>query len=255
MAKSPPIPLEVFKARVRDTLVRADLQPGPPHPCPYLPDRDARDIAFRADQLQYGMFQALMDLNFRRSGTIIYRPQCDTCRQCQTIRVPVAEFRPDRTQRRCMIRNRDLEVMVDSPEPTEEKHELFQRYVAARHDRAMGSTWDDFTRFLYESPVLTLEIAYRLDGRLVMIGILDVEPTAASTVYSYFDPDLSRRSLGVYNVLWTIDWCRHNNLDYLYLGYYIKDCRKMNYKINYRPCEILIDSGQWERYHPIRGRQ
>jgi arginine-tRNA-protein transferase len=247
MAESPRIPLERFKARVRESLAKADLHPGEAHPCPYLPDRDARDLAFRADQLPYGMFQALMDLNFRRSGKILYRPQCDTCRQCQAIRVPVAEFTPDRTQRRCMKRNRDLDVTIQTPEPTREKHELFQHYVAARHDRAMGSTWNDFIHFLYESPVLTLEIEYRLDDRLVMVGILDLEPTAASTVYSYFDPDLLKRSLGVYNVLWTVDWCRRNKLDYLYLGYYIQDCRKMNYKTNYRPCEILIDADHWER--------
>jgi len=240
---------EAFKAHVRQSLAQADVQPGHPHPCPYLPDRAARDVAFRADQLPYGMFQALMDLNFRRSGTIVYRPQCDACAQCQAIRVPVDEFQPNRTQRRCFRHNSDLDVNVETPEPTEEKHELFQRYVAARHDRSMGTTWTDFTRFLYESPVLTLEAEYRHDGRLVMVGIIDVEPTAASTVYSYFDPELPRRSLGVYNVLWTLDWCRRNGVCYLYLGYYIRDCRKMNYKTSYRACEILVDGERWERYH------
>ena len=234
--------------RVRQALARADLEPGSPRPCSYLADRTARDLAFRAPRLITGVYQSLMELNFRRSGSILYRPACASCRQCRALRVLVSPFEPNRTQHRCHRRNQDLTVEIDAPTPTEEKHRLFRHYLRRRHDEAMSDDWDDFAGFLYESPVRTLEVSYRLADRLVAVGIFDVEPAAASTVYCYFDPDFSPRSLGVYNVLWTLDWCRNEDLAHLYLGYYIHDCAKMNYKIAYRPYEIIEpDDGRWHR--------
>lgn len=240
-----------LRDRLRRALGEADLEPGPPHACSYLPDREARDLAFRTQRLDPGVFHALMDENFRRSGTIVYRPACETCRQCRTIRVPVDAFRPNRAQRRCLHRNQDLDVEVGVPEPTREKHVLFRRYVARRHAREMDHGWRDFCDFLYASPVTTVEVMYRLGGRLTAVGILDVEPTAASTVYCYFDPTMPQRSLGTFNVLWTIVSCRMQELSWLYLGYYIRDCPKMNYKINFRPCEILEPDGRWRRVERI----
>lgn len=230
---------------LRDLIRSVGLEPGPEQPCSYLPGRQARMIAFRADELPPGLYQSLMDLNFRRSGDVFYRPVCDACRQCAAVRVPTGTFQPNRSQRRCRLRNQDIEVRVEQPTPTEEKHALFQRYLRARHDRQMSGDWDDFCDFLYSSPINTLEVVYRLDGVLVGAGILDVEPEAVSTVYCYFDPELPARSIGTFNILWTIEYCLSRGIPYAYLGYYVADSRQMRYKINFRPCELLSGDDCW----------
>lgn len=232
---------------VRQALERSGLKPGLERPCPYLPGELARDLAFRASRVPPGIYHDLMDLNFRRSGSIFYRPACRRCGECQALRVPVDEFHPDRTQRRCWHRNRDLSVEVGRPVVTDQKHDLFCTYLAERHDREMDDSWDGFTSFLYESPIDTIEVVYRLAGRIVAVGIVDVEPETASTVYCYFDPAHERRSPGTFNVLWVIDYCRRRGFKHLYLGYYIADCGKMSYKANFRPCEVLLPDGAWGR--------
>lgn len=188
-----------------------------------------------------------MDLNFRRSGSLIYRPVCRGCAQCRAIRVPVGEFKPDRAQRRCLQRNRDLGVEVGEPEPTAEKYKLFRRYLDVRHDGKMADSPEEFTEFLYESPILTKEVVFRLDSQLVGAAIIDVEPEAISTVYCYFEPDLPDRSLGTFNILWSIRYCRELGVPHLYLGYYIPECRKMNYKTRFRPSEVLDVATGWHR--------
>jgi arginine-tRNA-protein transferase len=225
----------------------SDLQPGPPHPCNYLPGREARSLAFFAQELEPGVYHALLDLNFRRCGSMFYRPVCAHCHQCQNIRVPVDDFEPNRAQSRCAKRNHDIAVTVGEPRATKEKHRLYQRYLRLRHDREFDDSWQEYYDFLYDSPLNTIETVYRLDGRLVGVGISDVEPEAMSAVYCYFDTDLDARSLGVFNVLWLIEQCRRERMPHLYLGFYVRDCRKMNYKITYQPCELLQPDGTWRR--------
>jgi len=231
---------------VARALERSGLEPGPERPCAYLPGRSARDLAFRASRLPPGTYHALMDLNFRRSGAVFYRPACRCCQQCRALRVGVDAFTPNRTQRRCWRRNQDLIVRAGRPLATEEKHRLFRAYLACRHGREMDDSWDGFTSFLYHSPLDTIEVVYRLGSRLVAVGIVDVEPETASTVYCYFDREFDRRSPGTFNVLWTIDYCRQRGFAHLYLGYYIPDCPKMNYKAHFRPCEVLEADGTWQ---------
>jgi arginine-tRNA-protein transferase len=232
---------------LRRAIEQGKLEPGWEHPCSYLPGLSARHQAFIASRLAPGIYHSLMDLNFRRSGSVFYRPACGRCRECRAIRVPVDEFQPSRAQRRCWRRNQDMYVELGEPAPTHEKHQLYRRYLAMRHDRQMGGAWAEFCEFLYDSPVQTIEVTFRLAERLVAVGIVDAEPDALSTVYCYFDPDEPQRSLGVYNVLWTIEHCRRQHVPYLYLGYYVRDCAKMNYKAGFRPCELLGPDGQWRR--------
>ena len=229
-----------------DDLVRQiGLEPGPEQQCAYLPDRLARFMAFRAGRLSFGIYHSLMDQNFRRSGEVFYRPVCRGCRQCMAVRIPTDTFQPSRTQRRCWSRNQDLDVQIDKPKPTAEKHALYVRYLQVRHDGQMSGDWDSFCDFLYDSPIETLEVICRLEGVLVGAGILDVEPEAVSIVYSYFEPNLASRSIGTFNILWTIDYCRLRGIPFVYLGYYVRDCRQMRYKIDYQPCELLHEDGQW----------
>jgi arginyl-tRNA--protein-N-Asp/Glu arginylyltransferase len=234
-------------AAVRAAIRRSGQEPGQAHACSYLAGRMSRELAFGIDGLEPGQYTVLMDLNFRRSGPIVYRPACAGCRECRAIRVPVRDFRPDRSQRRCRQRNRDVVVEVGAPALTREKHELYAKYLRQRHDHQMRDSWADLAAFLYESPILTQEVVYRWGGRLAAVGILDVEPQALSTVYCFYDPDMQGHSPGTFNVLWTIDYALRKGIPYVYLGYYVRGCGKMNYKLNFRPCELLNPDGTWER--------
>ncbi len=233
-------------SRLARAIEEAGLEPGAPHPCSYLPGRWARAVFILPTGFEPGLYHGLMDLNFRRSGRVLYRPACYACQECRAIRVRVETFRPTRSQRRCRARNRDLTVTVGRPVPTAEKHALYERYLKSRHDDGeMDRSWEEFCSFLYASPVQTLEVAYRLGERLMAVGIVDEEPQALSTVYCYFDPSESARSLGVFNVLWTIEHARARAIPHVYLGYYVAGAAKMSYKATFGPHEILDPSGRW----------
>jgi len=134
---------------------------------------------------------------------------------------------------------------VGEPDATKEKHAVYKRYLETRHDGEMSGSWTEFADFLHEAPPLAREVVYRVDGRLVGAGIVDVEPDSMSAVYFYFDPDLSDRSPGTFNVLWLLEECRRRELTSLYLGYHVADGRGMGYKTGFRPHEILGTDGVW----------
>lgn len=250
----PAVPHQQLVSAMRMAIARSGQSPGGEHACSYLPGHVARDLAFRIDGLGPGLYTALMDLNFRRSSRIAYRPECTGCQECRAIRVPVGEFRPDRTQRRCRQRNQDLTVVVGPPTLTDEKYELYRKYLHLRHDRQMDDSYFSLAEFLYDSPIKTQEVVYRRDGRLVGVGIMDVEPLALSTVYCYYDPEFAPTSPGTFNVLWTIEHARGQGVPFVYLGFYVRDCAKMNYKLNFRPCELVKPDGTWERVLPVRAQ-
>jgi arginine-tRNA-protein transferase len=225
--------------RLSLAIARSGSRPGAAFGCPYLAGREARHLALRLEPLVPGLYHALMDLNFRRLGQLFYRPQCDACSECRMIRIPAPEFRPSRAQRRCLSRNRDLQVSLGAPRLDDERQLLYRRYLEARHDGQMEGSPAELQGFLYSSPLETLEATYWLDGRLVGVGIADVEPEALSAVYCYFEPSLRARGLGVFNVLTLIEECRRRGACHLYLGYYVRACGKMSYKAGYRPCEVL----------------
>src|SRR5262245_60050969 len=119
--------------RLAQILEESGLEPGAEHPCPYLPGRLARQLVVLPPHNVPGLYHSFMDLNFRRLGSIYYRPACEGCDECRAIRVPVAEFVESRSQRRCRARNTDLDVEIATPVATPEKHELYRRYLDARH--------------------------------------------------------------------------------------------------------------------------
>jgi arginyl-tRNA--protein-N-Asp/Glu arginylyltransferase len=237
---------EALSRRLREILERGSLGPEETFACPYLPGRSARRVLVAAPAVP-GLYHALMDANFRRLGPLFYKPLCDGCAECRMLRVPVADFAPSRSQRRCLSRNADLSVTIGSPEPTPEKHALYQRYLDARHDGQMDGSLEEFERFLYASPVDSAEVVFRLGERIVAVGIVDREPLAWSAVYCYFEPDLPGRSLGVLNVLTLVGECRRRGVPHLYLGYYVRECAAMVYKASFRPCELLSAGGAFER--------
>jgi arginine-tRNA-protein transferase len=224
------------------------------HPCPYLPGRAARNRAFLCESMPTEVYHELMDAAFRRSGQFIYQPVCPGCRECQPIRVLVDQFTPSKSQRRAWRRNSDLTVTVDSPpQPSEEKFNLYTRYLRGRHERHCDPQGDDdfqnFVEFLYQSPVDTIEITYRLadDARtLVGVGICDrCAGRSLSSVYFYFDPGCARRGLGTFSSMWEIDFARRHNIPYYYLGYHVRGCDSMSYKASFRPNELLHPDGVW----------
>ena len=248
---------ELHDQQVRsvDAVLRSSrLRPGAEQTCSYLPGRLARHVAFRVDAPFPGLYHALMDLNFRRSGQSFYRPECEGCGECRAIRVPVPEFRASRAQKRCWERNADLEVTVGLPEPNEEKHALYQAYLRSRHDGQMDGSLDEFQGFLYAGGVDAREVCYRYQGRLLSVAIVDTEPEAMSAVFCYFDPAAQVRSLGVYNVLWLADLCRREGREYVYLGYCVTGSPKMSYKARYRPYQILVRPGEWANGSPDVGQ-
>ena len=230
-------------ARLRLPLFRSE-----PHPCPYLPGRTAQDVFTAEFDLSPALFGGLLERGFRRSGDVIYRPDCSGCRACISLRVPVAEFRPSRSQRRALRRNADVRVETGTPASTDEKWSAFAAYLRYQHDGSMSDARDDFDRFLYESPTESLEMVYRVGRRLAGVGLVDLASNAMSSVYFYFHPDFARRSLGVFGAIREIEECRRRGLDHWYVGYYVQDCSKMRYKADFRPFEMLGDGGRWVRF-------
>jgi arginine-tRNA-protein transferase len=162
------------------------------------------------------------------------------------IRIPVDGFQPNRSQERCRKRNLDVTVSLELARPTGEKHELYAKYLRARHtseapdDDAMDGSREEFESFLYTSCVNTEDLVFRdPGGKLLAVSVVDHEPRSLSAVYCYYDPEESaRRALGTFNILTLVAEARRRGLDYVYLGYWLGDSRKMSYKGAFRPSEI-----------------
>ncbi len=192
------------------------------------------------------LYEAYMNAGFRRSGKMIYQPACPGCRACLPLRVIVSHFRPGKTQRRTLRHNHDLRLAIDDPSPSDEKFELFARYESQWHQSREPTSWENFVAFLYDSPVQTCEMTYRdANGKLMGVGICDIGPTTLSSVYFYFAPEESSRSLGTYSALREIECARQRDLAHYYLGYWVNGCGAMEYKANYHPHEIFHPDGQW----------
>jgi len=222
-------------------------QTGAEFPCPYVKGREARFSGFDCDRpLPEGLYDSLMQVNFRRNGSVVYRPDCRNCADCRMIRIPVDSFQANRAQERCLRRNRDLVVSIESAAPSEEKHALYRRYLDARHssespdEDAMDGSREEFESFLYTSCVTTEDLVFRdAQGALLAVSVVDREPKSLSAVYCYYDPgESARRSLGTFNILTLVQEARRRGLDYVYLGYWLGDSRKMNYKAAFRPSEV-----------------
>ncbi len=220
-----------------------------PHPCSYKQARRANtvflDPALPVDRL---LHSRLTEIGFRRSGGHLYRPDCESCRACIAVRIPVDDFRMRRRHKRIWSANRDLVAVEDNKIDENESFALYRRYIAARHgDGDMHpATREQFHAFIRTATPDTLFVKYFLDGKLTAVSVTDLLAHGLSAVYSWYDPDLSRRSLGTYSIIRQIRQASSAGLPYLFLGYWIKDCPKMDYKQNFRPLELLLD-GKWER--------
>ena len=223
----------------------------PPHECNYLPGKDAitlfADPRFPKDTRLYS---ALADCGFRRSGEHLYIPHCDECNSCVPVRIPVDEFRLSRNQKRNLRQNQDLSFTSCPAEFNQEHFALFEKYLSQRHvgGGMDNPTHESYMHFLTASWADTefFEIRISNTDQLVGVAIADIMDNAISAVYTYFDPLFSNRSPGRFAVLAQIEEARKRNLHWLYLGYWIEDCRKMSYKTEYQPMEYYRNN-DWFR--------
>jgi arginine-tRNA-protein transferase len=195
------------------------------------------------------MYTRLIERGFRRSGRHFYRPHCPECRECVSLRIPVAAFKMRRYQRRLWQRNAHLAVTIRSPDYRDDHFDLYQRYVQQRHT---GGGMDDpdplaYANFLCGNWCDTVFLEFRRDGQLLAVSVVDRLEHSLSAVYTFFDPSLRRDGLGTYAILWQIDHAARLGLDWVYLGYWIEGCAKMRYKTEFRPFE-LYEQGRWRRW-------
>lgn len=214
-----------------------------PAPCPYLPDQMERKIFTQLDPLAGPhLNNYLTHAGFRRSQNVIYRPACERCQQCRSLRIRVDGFTPSRNFKRTLKANADLTRHIHEPYATDEQYDLLKRYLHHRHKNG-GMSDMDFIRYemmVEDCASQTEVIEYRdTTDKLIACVLIDTLADGLSMVYSFFDPEASRRSLGNFMILDHITRARHDGLSYLYLGYWVKDSPKMDYKARFSPCEIL----------------
>ena len=222
----------------------------PPHECAYLP---AERASMRYEMVLHCTPEELetrLNAGWRRFGHSFFRPVCADCHACQSIRVPVATFQPNRSQRRAVRDNRDVELRIGPAGVTREKLDLYDRFHA---HQAEAKGWSDnapkdpdsYRESFVDGPLPTEEWRYYLDGALVGVGYVDVVPNGLSAIYFYHNPDHKDRSLGTLNVMRIMEEAARRGMSHAYLGYFVDGCPSLMYKANFGPNEVLGGDGAW----------
>lgn len=220
-----------------------------PHPCSYLDGQEATTVFVDPDAaIDPTLYTQLSQLGFRRSGSHLYRPQCLRCQACISCRIAVRDFKPNRSQRRCWVKNQDLILRTVTDIKTPEHYDLYARYIESRHQDGdmYPPSQEQYNAFLTREWGVTQLIELRLGERLIGVSVCDQLGDGLSAVYTFYDPDEEHRGIGKFAILAQLEKARSLGLNYLYLGYWIKECEKMNYKIQYRPLELLVNR-RWMR--------
>ena len=220
-----------------------------PHACSYLPGEEATTLFIDPRQrISVELYTHLSLMGFRRSGDHIYRPHCTRCNACIPSRVPVDAFKRSRSQKRVWQRNRDLRAVETLSIDDDEAFSLYCRYIEGRH--ADGDMYppdlDQYRSFLNNGLGCTRYIRLYAGERLIAVLVTDQMLDGLSAIYTFYDPAEEQRSLGTYGVLYQIEMAKEAGLENLYLGYWIQNCDKMNYKARFKPLEIFVD-GRWQR--------
>ncbi len=221
-----------------------DFYQTPVHPCGYLPNRYSINIfADPNTEISTQTYSWLIDHGFRRNGSHLYRPQCPECKSCIPTRVCVKDFELSRSQQRTLKRNQDLSTQIVEKKYIQEHFDLYLQYLQNRHNESPMtlSTQHDYEEFILGTWSDTQFIEFRLEDKLICVAVFDYLPQGLSAAYTYFDTTYLNRSLGTLAILKLIELAKSKQLTYVYLGYWIKECQKMNYKINFAPIEGYIN--------------
>jgi arginyl-tRNA--protein-N-Asp/Glu arginylyltransferase len=213
--------------------------------CSYLDGEQAQSAFVHPTfQLTTPVYSQLIEQGFRRSGNQVYVPKCLQCSACIPARLAVNEFKTNRNQKRCLKKNSQTQVIVKPPVFERQHYDMYIRYQNMRHgDGSMAhSSPDEYLAFLGSSWCDTRFVEFSINNELAGIAVVDYLDNALSAVYTFFDPELSSYSLGVYAVLWQIEQAKRQQLEYLYLGFWIKNCKKMSYKSEYQPLQLFINN-------------
>lgn len=219
-----------------------------PYPCSYLPGRAARSqVATPSHLIDTEVYGELVRMGFRRSGAFTYRPYCDHCQACVPVRVRVAEFRPNRRQRRCWKQHAALEVTCRDLSFDARHYDLYRRYQRSRHPGGGmdGDNREQYEHFLLHSNIATELLEFWESSELRMVSLVDRLADGFSSVYTFYEPGIAGMSYGTFGILSQIQQCLAAGLPYLYLGYWIAQSRKMAYKASFYPIEGLI-GGNWK---------
>lgn len=217
-----------------------DFYQTPMHPCGYLPNRYSINIfADPNSEISTQTYSWLIDYGFRRNGSHLYRPQCPECSACVPTRVCAKEFQPSRSQKRCIKLNQELELYEVKNDFKQEHFDLYTKYLQSRHSNGpmSQSTRKDYEEFILGTWSDTTLLEFRLDKKLISVAVFDVLPQGLSAVYTFFDTEYEKRSLGTLAILQLIQRTKELKLPYLYLGYWIEESHKMSYKVNFKPTE------------------
>lgn len=224
-------------------------------PCPYLPDRQWRSLVIDAgESIPPEQHRDFLDLGFRRMGKLFFRPNCPTCDACRPMRVDVARWRPTKSQRRARNRNRDLTIEVGEPVYEDEKRELLSRYLAARHVGPMTAEEEALRRWMYDPVAGSRELIFRHEGRLVGVSLFDRADDILSSIYFWFDPEETRRSMGIFSMVVEIEIAREQGLRWYHPGFLVRGCPAMEYKARFGPAELLDDFCRWRPIELMEGR-
>jgi arginine-tRNA-protein transferase len=222
------------------------------HECSYLDNRLANSLFVDPESsLDTVVYSSLIQRGFRRSGNYVYTPHCNHCHDCIPVRLDVQQFSPSRSQKRCCNRNKQLKVRHRPAAFSQVHYDLYSKYVISRHS---GGGMDEpstekYLDFLISDWCETTFFEFRENDNVVSIAVTDIIEDGFSAVYTFFasSPSLDKRSLGVFSILWQIEEARRRGLRWLYLGYWIKKCAKMNYKDKYQPLQYYYNY-EW---HPV----
>lgn len=216
--------------------------------CPYFPSHQSMAYTFSVKEMDPAFYEKIINQGFRRNGIYFYQNLCPHCCSCIPIRVDIRRFKPSKSQRRVLRKNRDVKIIRHPVSFDREGFLLYRKYCDQRHDSMEEE--EDYTRFLIDSAIPTTEMMRYYAGKeLIGIGWTDVLPDSLSSVYFAFNPDHSSRSPGVFSLLKELELCRELQKRWLHLGFWIKENRKMSYKSQYKPCQILFNNS-WQELLP-----
>jgi len=219
-------------------------------PCEYLPDRISELRYELVPHLRPVDYLQRLNQGWRRFGYVLFRPECPACRMCQSLRVPVATFRPTSSQRRAWKRNDgQVTLRVGAPSLSQDRLDLWVKFHRHGHEtKGWPADGEGDPGMLLDNPFRTEEWTYYVGDRLIAVAYVDALPEALSAIYCYYDPAEGARSPGTFNILSLLAAARERGLPHVYLGYYVAGCRSLEYKRKFRPNDVLRHDGTWEAF-------